>query len=720
MSREIMDKSYDKTTFYIPKMDCLEEMNLIKNRLQSISGIQKLEFNLIGHEITIIHSLSVVSSIQGILKSLGMEPQIKTDHGISQQQKVMKASVTRKDWILIAASGILALAAESIAFTTHTETSLSIIILAIASMLIGGRQTFLKGLRAIRHFNLNMNFLMSIAILGAIGIGEWPEAAMVTFLFALAELIEVYSLDKARLAIRGLMEIAPDTATVHEEGRWRVKSVSDITVDSIVWVKPGEHIPLDGIVIKGQSSVNQAPITGESMPVEKKKGDNVFAGTLNERGSFEFRVTVNPGNTLLAKIIRVVQQAQSERAPAERFVDQFAKYYTPSMVILAILITSIPPLFFGAAFLPWFYKALILLVIACPCALVISTPVTIVSGLTAAARQGVLIKGGAYLEAGHKLKVIAFDKTGTLTYGKPVVTNVVSLSDKSEKEILQLAASLDAHSEHPIAEAIVARWQKENSENSLLVVDNFEAVPGRGVVGTIQEQFYFLGNHRFAEEKQACNIQIEKQLKRFEQEGKTTMVLGIDHQALAIIAVADTLRETTLSAIQSLRQLGLTTAMITGDNPATAKAIAKQLGIDDIRADLLPEDKLKVIDDLIIKYGMVGMVGDGINDAPALAKASIGFAMGHSGTDVALETADVAIMEDNLNKMPFFIILSRTTWHKLIENITLSIGIKAVFFILALFGLATLWMAVFADMGASLIVVLNGLRLLRFSEHGIK
>lgn len=706
-----------KTTFYIPKMDCPEEIKLIKNRLRSMTGIQQLEFNLIQQEVIITHSISDISTIQTALKSLGMESQIKADHAIRQQQKALQVSVTRKDWIVITASGILALAAEVIAFTTHTETSLSIIILAIASMLIGGRQTFLKGLRAIRHFNLNMNFLMSIAIIGAIGIGEWPEAAMVTFLFALAELIEVYSLDKARLAIRGLMEIVPETATVQEGETWRVKPVSEIIVDSIIWVKPGERIPLDGLVTKGQSSVNQAPITGESMPVKKKKGDPVFAGTLNERGSFEFRVTVNPGNTLLSKIIRVVQQAQSERAPAERFVDQFSKYYTPSMVILAVLIAFVPFLFLGAAFLPWFYKALVLLVIACPCALVISTPVTVVSGLTTAARQGVLIKGGAYLEAGHKLKVIAFDKTGTLTHGKPVVTDVVTLSDKSEKEVLQLAASLDAHSEHPIAEAIVARWRKENSENSLLVVENFEAVPGRGVVGAIQEQFYFLGNHRFAEEKKACDPQIENQLKGFEQEGKTTIILGTDHQSLAILAVADTLRETALSAIQSLHQLGLTTAMITGDNPATAKAIAKQLGIDDIRANLLPEDKLKVIDDLIKTYGMAGMVGDGINDAPALAKASIGFAMGHSGTDVALETADVAIMEDNLNKMPFFISLSRRTWHKLIENISLSIGIKGVFFILALFGLATLWMAVFADMGASLIVVLNGLRLLRFSEH---
>ncbi len=706
-----------KTTFYIPKMDCPEEINLIKKRLQSMPGIQQLEFNLIQREVIIIHSLADISNIQTALKSLGMDSQIKADSATSQHQTTLQASVTRKDWVVMATSGILALTAEIIGFITHTETSLLVIILAIASMLIGGRQTFLKGLRAIRYFNLNMNFLMSIAIIGAVAVGEWPEAAVVTFLFSLAELIEVYSLDKARQAIRSLMEIVPDTAIVQEAGGWHIKSVSDIAVDSIVWVKPGERIPLDGVITRGQSSVNQAPITGESMPVKKNKGDSVFAGTLNEKGSFEFRVTVNPGNTLLAKIIRIVQQAQSERAPTQRFVDQFAKYYTPSMVIMALLIAAVPPLFLGAAFLPWFYKALVLLVIACPCALVISTPVTIVSGLTAAARQGILIKGGVYLEAGHKLKVVAFDKTGTLTYGKPLVTDVVPLFDLTEKQVLQIAASLDIHSEHPIAEAIVMRWQKENSENSLLTVENFEAIPGRGVIGIIQEKFYFLGNHRFAEEKRACDTQIEDVLKRFEREGKTTIVLGTDHQSLAIIAVADTLRVTALSAIQSLHQLGLTSAMITGDNPVTAQAIAKQVDIDDVRANLLPEDKLKAIDALLKRYGVVGMVGDGINDAPALAKASIGFAMGHAGTDVALETAHVALMEDDLNKLSLFITLSRKTWHKLIENIALSIGIKAVFFILALFGLATLWMAVFADMGASLIVVLNGLRLLQFAKH---
>lgn len=704
-----------KNTLFIPQMDCPEEIKSIQGRLKSIPGIEQLDFNLIQQELIITHNLSNLSNIEKALKSLGMTPQIKLEKQALPRQ-VLQQAVSKKDWLIIIISGILAVTAEIIALASHEENSLLVITLSIASMIIGGRETFWKGLRSIRHFNLNMNFLMSIAIIGAISIGEWPEAAMVTFLFALAELIEVYSLDKARRAVRALMEIAPDLATVKEENGWLVKPVSEIKTDAIIWVKPGERLPLDGVIIKGQSTVNQAPITGESMPVNKKIGDTVFAGTLNERGSFEFRVTVEPGDTLLTKIVRIVQQAQSERAPTQRFVDLFAKYYTPTMVVLALLIATIPPLILSTAFLPWFYKALVLLVIACPCALVISTPVTIVSGLTAAAKNGVLIKGGVYLEIGHKLKAIAFDKTGTLTRGKPIVTDIVSLSHHSEKEILQLTSSLEAHSEHPIAEAIIAEWQKNIPENSLMAVNNFEAVPGRGVLGIIDDQSYFLGNHRFAEEKSACNEEIEALLNRFEQEGKTTIVLGTDHKAIAILAVGDTLRETAPSAIQSLHKLGLRTAMITGDNPTTAQTIAKILGIDDVKANLLPEDKLNAIDALLKKYKVVGMVGDGINDAPALAKASVGFAMGHGGTDVALETADIAIMEDNLNKLPFFIALSRRTWHKLIENISLSIGIKGVFFILALFGLATLWMAIFADMGASLIVVLNGLRILRFKK----
>lgn len=703
--------------FYIPQMDCPNEEKMIRNRLSSLSGILELNFNLIQKELRVSYQDIEVSAIQNALLSIGMKAEIKNDSYTDKSLGLLQVGVNYKDWVVLGISGMLAIIAEIFAYFTHAESSLLIITLALSSILIGGRSTIIKGIKAIRYFTLNMNFLMSIAIVGAMAIGEWPEAAMVTFLFALAEMIENYSLDKARYAIRQLMEITPDVAMVkNTEGGWQVKPVNEIQLNNIIWVKPGESIPIDGVVVKGQSSVNQAPITGESIPVEKKEGDVVFAGSINERGSFEFKVTAEVNETLISKIIKVVQQAQSERAPTQRFVDQFAKYYTPIMVLLAILVATLPTLLFGASFYPWFYKALVLLVIACPCALVISTPVTIVSGLAAGAKHGVLIKGGIYLELGHKLKAIAFDKTGTLTVGKPKVTDMVQFNELSQNILLQLAASLESHSEHPVAKAVLNKWEELSFEEKLLPVENFEAIPGCGVTGNMRGHYYFLGNHRFAEEKKVCNSEIESTLKKLEQEGKTTIILGDQDRVLGILAVTDTLQETSVEALKLLHDFGITTAMITGDNLTTAKAIAKVVGIDDVQANLLPQDKLTAIDILLKKYGVVGMVGDGINDAPALAKASIGFAMGRSGTDVALEIADVALMEDNLKKLPFFIELSRRTWRKLIENISLSIGIKAIFFILALFGLATLWMAVFADMGASLLVVFNGLNLLHHSE----
>ncbi len=705
------------TTFYIPTMDCPAEEKLIREKLRSLPSIEHLEFNFIKQELIVTHQASDISAIQKALNSLGMKAQIKKDSYTAKQLNLLQSHVTAKDWLIIIFSGLLASTAEIIALTTRLENSPLVIALALASMLVGGRETFVKGIRAIRSFILNINFLMTIAVLGAVIIGEWPEAAMVTFLFGLAETIESYSLDKARQAIQRLIEVSPSIATVQtEKGAWQIKSVQEIQINDIVWVKPGERIPLDGIVLKGRTSINQAPITGESIPVEKNVGDPVFAGSINERGSFEFKVTSETNETLLAKIIHAVQQAQSERAPTQRFVDQFAKYYTPTMVIFAILIAFLPTLIWQAPFYPWFYKALVLLVIACPCALVISTPVTVVSGLAAAAKHGILIKGGTYLEQGSLLKAIAFDKTGTLTYGKPKVTDVISVSKISKYDILQLAASLEANSEHPIASAIIQYWQALNPSSSLFTIHEYETVPGRGLIGVVDGQHYFLGNHRFTEERNVCNTQVESILHQLEEQGKTTIILGTQHKVLAILAVADTLRETSYLAVQALHKLGIKTAMITGDNPTTAQAIAQKLSIDDTQANLLPEDKLTAMDTLLRKYGKVGMVGDGINDAPALAKATIGFAMGHSGTDVALETADVALMEDNLNKLPFFVQLSRRVRHKLVQNITLSIGIKIIFFALALWGLASLWMAILADMGASLIVVLNGLRLLNFSK----
>jgi Cd2+/Zn2+-exporting ATPase len=704
-----------QSLFVIRNMDCPTEEALIRKRLGSVPGIGGLAFNLMDRRLTVSHTLDGDQPIFDALREIGMEA-VAVPQEAGHESSV--PAVSRREWALITVSGTAAIAAEILVWAGTAEHSPAVIALALFSIATGGSSTLKKGWIALKTFTLNMNFLMSIAVIGAIAIGEWPEAAVVIFLFALAELIETLSLERAKHAIRGLMAMTPETATVRlDSGEWREVAAAEVQVGQTVRVKPGERIPLDGTVTAGGSSVNQAPITGESMPVMKAAGDPVFAGTLNERGMLEFRVTANKGHTTLDRIIRSVQEAQGQRAPTQRFVDQFARYYTPAVVAFAVLVAAVPPLLFGAAFEPWFYKALVMLVIACPCALVISTPVTVVSGLAAAARHGLLVKGGVHLENGRLIKAVALDKTGTLTHGRPVVTDVIPLAGQPADALLQLAASVDVHSEHPVAAAITSAWQTpegiNRTQRPLLPATSFESVTGRGAKAVIEGQLYHVGNHRLCEELGICGLHVEEVLNRLEKEGKTAVILSSTSAPLCVIGVADTVRGHSPEAIRQLHTLGVASVMLTGDNQTTASAIAAQVGIDDARGNLLPEDKLAVIDELIRRYGNVGMVGDGINDAPALAKASIGFAMGTAGTDTAIETADVALMDDDLRKLPHFIRLSRDTSRVLRQNIALAIGIKAVFFVLALAGKATLWMAVFADMGASLSVVFNGMRLLR-------
>lgn len=695
-----------KTVFRIGKMDCPTEEGIIRNRLNGMNGIERLEFDLMSRKLTVIHDHPDESTIQQALESVGMDPKLVSED--EPESAGHGPAVPILDRWLMGASGVLAVAAEVIAWTMGTERSWPVIALALGSIALGGKETIRKGIVSLRTLTLNINFLMTIAIIGAAFIGQWPEAAMVTFLFGVAEMIEAFSLDRARHAIRSLMELSPERALALVGNEWVEIEASSVALGQLVRVRPGERIALDGLVKKGSSSVNQAPITGESIPVAKAAGDQVFAGTINEKGSFDFEVTANTGQTTLARIIRAVQQAQSQKAPTQRFVDQFARYYTPLVVVLAILITVVPPLLLAQPYSDWLYKALVLLVIACPCALVISTPVTVVSALASAARRGILIKGGVYIEEGRRLSRIALDKTGTLTHGLPKVTDVIPFDSIEEVELLRLAASLDAPSEHPVATAIVDAYKGERAS-----VQEFESITGRGVSGVVDGQQYFLGNHRLAHEEDYCRAEVEAVLEDLEEQGKTVVILGNADRALGVIAVADTVRETSIQAVKELHDLGVRTLMLTGDNARTANAIAAQVGIDDARGDLLPEDKRKIITELTADEEHVGMVGDGINDAPALAQADVGFAMGAAGTDTAIETADVALMQDDLRKIPEFIRLSRRASTVLKQNIAFAIGVKVLFFVLAFFGIATLWMAVFADMGASLLVVVNGLRLLQ-------
>jgi Cd2+/Zn2+-exporting ATPase len=701
-----------QSIFVITNMDCPTEEALIRKRLGTVSGIGELAFNLMERRLTVGHTLPDEQPILDALREIGMQTGPAQSDAGAPNDADQAPAITTRTWALMAVSGLAAIGAEILAWTGTSETAPVVIALALLSIATGGLGTLRKGWIALKTFTLNINFLMCIAVIGAMAIGEWPEAAVVIFLFAMAELIETLSLERARNAIRGLMAMTPETASARlDGGEWREMAAAEVQIGQTVRLRPGERIPLDGVVSAGASSVNQAPITGESMPVEKTVGDPVFAGTVNERGAFEFRVTANKGNTTLARIVRAVQEAQGQRAPTQRFVDQFARYYTPAVVALAVLVAVVPPLFFGGVFLDWLYKALVMLVIACPCALVISTPVTVVSGLAAAARRGILVKGGVHLENGRLIKVVALDKTGTITHGRPVLTDTIPLVERPEDELLQLAASVDAHSEHPVAAAIVTAWQG-GASRTLLEVTLFEALAGRGAKASVAGQAYYVGNHRLVEELGICSPRVEEVLKSLEQNGKTAVVLASEREPLCVFGVADTVRGHSAEAIRELHALGVRSVMLTGDNPTTARAIADQVGIDDARGNLLPEDKLAAIDELLARYGNVGMVGDGINDAPALAKASLGFAMGAAGTDTAIETADVALMDDDLRKLPRFIELSRQTSRVLWQNISLALGIKAVFFALALAGTATLWMAVFADMGASLLVVANGLRLL--------
>ena len=533
---------------------------------------------------------------------------------------------------------------------------------------------------------------------------------MVMALYAIAELIEARAVDRARNAIKGLMALAPDAAEVKQpDGRWQSQASKTIAIDAIVRIKPGERVPLDGLVTSGNSAVDQASVTGESIPVDKAAGDLLFAGTVNQTGALEIRVTAAANDSTLARIIHAVEQAQGTRAPTQRFVDRFAAIYTPAVFGIALAVAVLMPLLADLTWMQAAYKALVLLVIACPCALVISTPVTVVSGLAAAVRKGILIKGGIYLEQARQIKAVALDKTGTITQGKPRMVHWEALSwSVGDLDPAIVGASLAARSDHPVSKAIAKSLAGER-----LDVEAFEALVGKGVQGSLQGQRFVLGNHRLIHDQGLCSVELEAKLAEHEALGRTITLLAAENRVLALFAVADTLKDSSTQAVAELNEMGVKTVMLTGDNPATARSIATQAGIADARGDLLPQDKQAAISELQRTHGMTAMVGDGINDAPSLAQADIGFAMGGAGTDIAMEAADVIIMNDDLRRLASTIRLSRKTHAVLWQNIALALGIKAVFLVLAVFGSATMWMAVFADMGASLLVVANGLRLLR-------
>ncbi|MDD4098852.1 MAG: heavy metal translocating P-type ATPase [Lentisphaeria bacterium] len=708
--------------YHVEGLDCAEEMAILRREVGGLPGVLNLEFDAINARMSVEFDPAALDSerIVEAVSATGMT-------ALPWEQRLRPRPTS--SWerhgrlIMTTVSGALILAGFIVHWLRHDSFihamagggedhvfPLPVWVLYLAAAAAGAWHVAPRAWQALCRWRPDMNLLMVAAVIGAVAINEWLEAATVSFLFAVSLLLEHWSVERARRAIGALMNLAPPTAREAATGQER--PVEAISPGTRILVRPGERIPLDGTVRQGESAVNQAPVTGESMPVPKMTGDDVFAGTINEHGVLEIETTKAAADTTLARIIRMVESAQARRAPTQQWVDRFAEVYTPAMMLLALAVALLPPLVTGAAWAEWIYRGLVVLVIACPCALVIATPVGIVSALTAAARHGVLIKGGAYLEAAGKLRALAMDKTGTLTEGRPEVLSVIPWQGHSETELLERAASLETHSEHPLARAVLRKARAAGLNPP--PAENTRMLPGKGVEGFWQGRLFWLGSHRFMHEKNQEDLAGHAQAQDLEKAGRTVVAIGNDSHVCGLLSIADRLRPGVRDVLVSLRALGVTpVVMLTGDNEGTARAIAEEAGVDEFHSELLPEDKVAAIGRLVRQHRHVAMLGDGVNDAPAMAAATFGIAMGAMGTDAALETADVALMTDDLSRLPWLIRHSRSALAIIKQNVMFALGLKLLFIILTLAGLASLWLAILADTGATLLVVANSLRLLR-------
>lgn len=698
-----------KSVYRLSGLDCADCASKLEKKLNALSGVRVASVNFGAGKLNIEHTLSDAEIIQ-VVQQAGYQAVLDSQAGHVTTSR--SAWWTKPKTLATILSGVFLVVATTLDWSGMGRNIF--IVLYALTMITGGYHVARSGLYSLRSLTLDTNFLMLIAAVGAVAIGEWSEGATVVFLFSLGNTLQAYTMDKTRNSIRTLMELAPQEALVRRYDQEIKLSIDEVVVGDIIIVKPGERIAMDGNVISGISTVNQAAITGESMPVEKQCGNKVYAGTVNQEGALEIEVTKLASDSTLAKIMHMVEEAQADKAPMQQFVDVFAKYYTPVVILSAITLTIIPPLFFNQPFNAWFYRALVLLVISCPCALVISTPVSIVSAIGNASKRGVLIKGGAYLEQMGAVKAVAFDKTGTLTLGKPMVTDLESFvtetSNLNKQELLILAASVEKMSEHPLAQAIAAKA----GGLTLKSVTRFKALIGKGAQANVEDKTIYVGNRRLFEELGHIIAPYENNLAKLEQQGRTVMLVGSEDEIYGLIAVADIIRENSQAAVQSLRLNGIKNiAMLTGDNNRVAKSIAEKLEIDTFYSELLPEDKVATLKTIACQYGSVAMVGDGVNDAPALATANVGIAMGVAGSDTALETADIALMSDDLSKLTYVMKLSHKTINIIKQNITFSLVIKLLFVLGTFAGVVNLWLAVFADMGASLLVTFNGMRLVK-------
>jgi Cd2+/Zn2+-exporting ATPase len=710
-TQEVSDVS--KTTdFCIIGMDCADCATKLEKRISKVPGVENTQVNFGASKMTVTHTGPAVEILSTIEK-MGYSGKVDSGKKIRNEPvSFWKSNKYAKPTVISFIMFILGFTAGKLG-----APELAVDGLFLTGIILGGFLPAKNGISVlINTWEFDMNLLMTIAVIGASAIGSLEEAAAVVFLFSFGNSLQGYTLDKTRNSIHALMEITPNEALVRREQTEITLPVEQVIIGDHIIVRPGERIAMDGRVFTGYSTVNEAPITGESIPVEKRPGNEIYAGTINERGSLEVEVTKLAKDNTISKIISMVEEAQGQRAPSQQFIDKFAKYYTPAVIVLAALVAAVPPLVLGQPFEKWFYEAMALLLVACPCALVISTPVSIVSAIGNAAKNGVLIKGGMYLEEAGGLSVVAFDKTGTLTEGKPQVTDIVPTDGLPDKEFLAIASAIESRSEHPLAEAIVKYSKEQGAEitSVLASISAFEAIPGKGAKATVNGNMYQIGNSRLFSE-QAIDIErVEDEVSRLQNEGKTVMMLGDDKRILGLIAVADMLRENSGQAVSKLKRAGIKkVVMLTGDNENTSQAIATKAGVDDFRADLLPEDKVDAIKSLLAEHGKVAMVGDGVNDAPAMAVSTVGIAMGAAGTDTALETADIALMANDLTKLTYIIKLSRKTLDIIKQNVAFALLIKGFILLLVIPGWLTLWMAVAGDMGSSLLVTLNGMRLLR-------
>lgn len=693
-----------RTSFFVEGMDCQDEVRIIERKLKALRGVVDYRADPLQGTLEVLYDPSLLSQ-RDIVRSIaetGMRPRVER----KAREEVEPWWKDRKILFLVAC-GVLTL----VAFILHRAglPERITVLFYLLAVVVGIYYPAKMGLASVKTFTLNIYTLLVVAVAGALGLALWEEAAVLVFVYSLGAVLETYSTSKARKALIALMELAPREAMVKRDGEEIRIPVEEVKIGDIVVIRPGEKVPLDGVVVGGYSSIDESPITGESIPVEKKEGDQVFAGSVNRTGSLEIRVTKPSTDTTLARIIHSVEEAQARKSRYQRFGERFGRYYTPLTFALALLVATVPPLFFDQPFSVWFYRSLVLLVVSCSCGLALSVPVAVVSAISNAARQGILIKGGAYLEAASGLDVIAFDKTGTLTLGSPKVCDVVALNGR-EEEILRMAASIEARSEHHLGEAIV----REAKERGLTLeeVRDFQALPGKGVKATVDGETYIIGSERLFRED-ALSEEVRSRMEALREEGKTTVLFGREDEVLGIIAVRDQVRPQAKEAVERLKEMGYRIAMLTGDNPTTARAVAMELGIEDYRAGLLPEDKIRIVKEIKEGLGKVAFVGDGVNDAPAMAEADIGIAMGACGTDVAIETGDIVLMSDDLLKVPFVFELSKRSIRNIKQNIVASLAIVAFLVPAALAGAIGLVPGLLINESSAIVVISNGLRLLR-------